>query len=83
MNPRKNTSERVHFDHGYKLVFMLKIGCVTRVFLGTLSKFSKLFFVKNIVTEFIFSMFANLPVDKYTEYCISEISARSQVSTAL
>ena len=60
MNPRKNASERVHFDHGYKLAFMLKIGCVTGVFLGTLSKCSKIFFVKNIVTEFIFSMFANL-----------------------
>ena len=42
--PLKNISERAHFDHSYKLATMLKMGCVTDVFLKTWSKFTEQLF---------------------------------------
>ena len=44
MNPSKNISEQVHFDHSYNFATMLKICYVTDVFLGTSSRFTEQLF---------------------------------------
>ena len=40
----KNISERAHFDHSYQHATMLKMYCVTDVFLGTWLKFTEQLF---------------------------------------
>ena len=44
VNPSKSISERTHFDHSCKLATILKICCVTIVFLETWSKFTEQLF---------------------------------------